>query len=273
MTRPSHPPIYRAFTLIEALVSIAIIAILIALLLPAIEKVRHKGYVDACASNLRQLGQALAMYSNDNHGNYPRTIYAVGAPPVAGTGSAAADPFGVGAPSPNDVTAAIWLLVRTQKLPTSILICPYDDVNEFQADKAVPINQNNFTNYRKNLGYSYANPYPDAAAFAAGFRLTNKVGATFAVMADLNPGISAAGKSDPFKPTPTSALSDMRYGNSRNHEREGQNVLFGDGHVTYELTPFVGVNRDNIYTAQNATSPSLFISPAAPGDSVLLPVD
>src|SRR4051812_44944869 len=66
-----------AFTLIEVLVVIAIIGVLIAILLPAVEKVRHKGYIDSCASNLHQLGQALAMYSNDNHGSYPRTIYVV----------------------------------------------------------------------------------------------------------------------------------------------------------------------------------------------------
>src|SRR5262245_55351851 len=104
------------FTLIEVLVVIAIIAILIGILLPVMEKVRHKGYIDACASNLRQLGQALTMYSNDNHGNYPRTIYVAGAPIVAGTGVVATDPFISGGPGPNDLTAAIWLLVRTQKL-------------------------------------------------------------------------------------------------------------------------------------------------------------
>src|SRR4051812_25693381 len=116
--RRSHGRPHSAFTLIEVLVVIAIIGVLIAILLPAVERVRHKGYIDSCASNLHQLGQALAMYSNDNHGSYPRTIYVAGAAPVAGTNISAPDPFGALAPGPNDVTAAIWLLVRTQKLPT-----------------------------------------------------------------------------------------------------------------------------------------------------------
>src|SRR3954452_13691888 len=111
----------RAFTIIELLVVIGIIGVLLAILLPVMEKVRHRGYIDACASNLRQLGQALAMYSNDNHGNFPRTNYVLGAPLTIGTGVAAPDPFGAGGPSTNDVTSAIWLLARTQKLPTSIL--------------------------------------------------------------------------------------------------------------------------------------------------------
>jgi len=262
-----------SFSVIELLVVVGLIALLIGILVPVIEKVRHKGYIDACASNLRQLGQALVMYSNENHGNFPRTSYVAGAPVVVGTGVAALDPFGAGGPAPNDVTAALWLLVRTQRLPTSILICPYNDVNEFESDKAVATNQSNFTNYKKNLGYSYANPYPDHAAVNAGYRLTNKVGATFALMADLNPGISKPGQSDPFRPTVTSSLSDMRFGNSRNHEREGQNVLYGDGHASYELNPFCGVNRDNIYTAQQAVSPNLLVSPAGAADSVLLPLD
>jgi prepilin-type N-terminal cleavage/methylation domain-containing protein/prepilin-type processing-associated H-X9-DG protein len=263
----------RGFTVIELLVAIGIIGVLLAILLPTLEKVRHRGYINACASNLRQLGQALAMYSNDNHGNYPRTTYGPGGPVVAGTGTASPEPFAANGPGANDISAALWLLARTQKLPTSIFICPYNDVNEFEADKAQPGNQSNFTNYKKNLGYSYANPYPDAAAASAGYRLTSKLGSTFAVMADLNPGLSADRRADPFRPTPTSSQSDMRFGNSGNHEREGQNVLYGDGHVTYELNPFVGTNRDNIYTAQQAVSPNLMVSPSSPTDSVLLPID
>jgi len=92
-------------------------------------------------------------------------------------------------------------------------------------------------------------------------------------MADLNPGISMLRKADPFRPNPRSPMSEMRYGNSANHEREGQNVLYGDGHVNYEPSPFCGPFEDNIYTGQNAASPNLMVSPAGPGDAVLLPVD
>src|SRR5439155_25125393 len=154
--------------------------------------VRHKAYIADCASNLRQIGQALVSYCNENHGNYPRTHYVPGAPVSKGTGSAARDPFvapPVG-PAANDVTAPWFLLMRAQKLPPLLMLCPYNDVNEFTPDKADPFTHGNFTDYKKNLGYSFANPYPDDAALRKGYRLTARIGAQFAVAADLNPGVN-----------------------------------------------------------------------------------
>jgi prepilin-type processing-associated H-X9-DG protein len=75
----------------------------------------------------------------------------------------------------------------------------------------------------------------------------------------------------------------MRGGNSANQGRDGQNVLYGDGHVEWTSNPFVGAQRDNIYTYrdQSTTVDDKGAAPASSNDdgtpydlndSVLLPV-
>ncbi len=61
----------NGFTLVELLVVIGIIAVLVAMLLPALNKARQQAVRISCLSNLRQLGMMFHMYAQDNKGSLP----------------------------------------------------------------------------------------------------------------------------------------------------------------------------------------------------------
>ncbi len=70
-TVASKPPQKKSFTLIELLVVVAIIAVLVAILLPAIQSAREEAKALQCTNILRSIGQGLHMYANDNNGFIP----------------------------------------------------------------------------------------------------------------------------------------------------------------------------------------------------------
>lgn len=66
-----------AFTLVEIITVIAIIAVLGTIALPAFQRVRESANQIKCASNMRQIGQAMALFAQDNSGQFPLTTHTV----------------------------------------------------------------------------------------------------------------------------------------------------------------------------------------------------
>ena len=280
-SRMSRAP--RGLTLVDVCIVLVMCAILFGVVVPTfIGRSREQGNRVKCASNLRQIGQGIQMYANENKGNFPRALYdGVGGTPTEYTAPLFGNPFLPGGPGPNDVTAALFLLLRTQDLTSEVFVCPSSQCDRWDYAGRQVTAVSNFPS-RQYLSYSYVNPYPTPEVVAKGFKLNYTLTSDFAIAADMNPGAPAV-----VTAAPNWSKKQMATANSRNHNGDGQNVLYADGHVEFQNTPFCGMQRfpargagptgfrDNVYTYGAGFGNAAGVGVKGPSvdaeDSVLLP--
>lgn len=109
------PEVDSAFTLIELLVVIAIIALLAAMLMPAVSRAKEAGRSAACISNLRQIGVALQLYVDNNNNRLPYMRDKL-----------------IGTNPPADELPGMEVVLKDELGNTNVLRCPSDRAQVFE---------------------------------------------------------------------------------------------------------------------------------------------
>ncbi|UCF44500.1 MAG: type II secretion system protein [Planctomycetota bacterium] len=281
----------KAFTLVELLVVIAIIALLMGVLMPALAKVRQIAYRMVCGTNLSGIAKAMLIYSNDNQEEYPKGGYADSGWSKDGELQNWADQDGKQWGKPGSdvtITCSFYLLIRYSDVTPKQFVCKGDvgtrvfslsDVEpsalQPEVDDVTMVwdfgkQQDTKPKYwpGQYCTYSYHMPY-DESDERPGFPIDPGSNPASPLCADRNPyldknaapwleGKDCKGDADEDAPTwqppPDSYYYDPhKTGNSACHQREGQNVLFNDGHVLFAKYPNVGITNDNIWKRWTST--------------------
>ena len=235
--------------------------LLVAILMPSLGKARELSNRAVCAANLRGTAQSMAVYAADNSDQYPIIAGGRGYSLAAGgtgTRQALVEDTIVSmyaAPQPS-VPQNMWLLVLTGQVAPKQFQCKSDPAPMVNVSAAGPGGY--FTNFNdgtapSDFAYSYSFAYPWTQTNVAGAR--NDVGGWWRNMTDASLPLIAdmAPLSGTGSPAANPAAYTDRNANSRSHQRDGQNVAFGDAHAEFTRSPAAGQSNDNIYTGGGGT--------------------
>jgi prepilin-type N-terminal cleavage/methylation domain-containing protein len=221
----------RAFTLIELLVVIAIIAILAALLLPALSQAKQKAIRIQCASNLKQWGIAVTMYANDYGEAFPKNATADGAAGFAWVGYSLNTNFFPQYLYPNRAGTS----AASERDKRDVMYCPTDEWHRAVEATQIKINL---------IGYQFlpareANGWPNYNDQGLGGWIVNrnKLGGPYRKAPVMIDKIQAIGSS-PATITAwysTTATMTVPTANHRNNAgiATGGNILGEDGSVNW----------------------------------------
>ena len=235
----------RAFTLVELLVVISIIALLVTIIMPTLGRAKELAKRGACAGNLNAVVKGLETYAAGWGGKFPTCEFDSPSRFDVVGDALTSRKFGSNEASSN--SRNLYLAIRTGDVDPEALVCPAvatDKAASRGAGKYWDFNCGNGNDYVNRCSYSYH------VQFRSGHPLTMASNSAMAVLADKSPFVKYPGSS-----VGSGCQGNIGIGggeaastNSPNHGGEGQNVAYPDGHVSYEENPCVGVDGDNIYT-------------------------